>query len=140
MSALSNNATQHKAWVMFSGKTDLRWLNVLKPGFRHCYVLLNDGQRWISYDPLSPHTEIIAHHHIPAEFDLPSWLKQRGQISVFANIQWDLKKPAPVMFFTCVEAVKRVLGLHQFFIFTPWQLYRHLTHKHSDRGEFIWDH
>ena len=39
----------------------------------------------------------------------------------------DITKPAPFMLFTCVEAVKRVLGIHRRGIVTPWQLYRHLT-------------
>lgn len=138
MSAASTKPTPSKAWVVFSGKTDLNWLKILKPGFRHCYVLLNDGQKWISYDPLSPHTEIIAHHHIPAEFDLPGWLECRGQRSVPAAMVWNRKKPAPFMLFTCVEAVKRLLGLHRFFIFTPWQLYRHLCSQQFKQGETSW--
>ena len=52
-----------KAWVVFSGKTDLRWLGLLKPGFRHCFVLLNDGLKWMSYDPLANYTEVKIYHH-----------------------------------------------------------------------------
>ena len=114
-------------WVIFSGQTELRWLKCLKPGFRHCYVLMHDGRRWISVDPLSPHTEIVVHHHIDSDFDLIGWLEARGQKAVKANVCWDLKKPAPFMLFTCVEAVKRILGLHNMRIFTPWQLYRYLS-------------
>lgn len=138
MSSESKANIPEKVWVVFSGKTDLSWLKMLKPGFRHCYVLLNDGQRWISYDPLSPHTEIIAHHHMPSSFDLPGWLAARGQLPIPAKVRWNQARPAPFMLFTCVEAVKRVLGLHHFFIFTPWQLYRHLTSKHCIQGEVSW--
>ena len=116
-----------QVWVVFSGQTDLSWLKILKPGFRHCYVLLNDGQRWTSVDPLSHLTEIAIHHHVPVSFDLPDWLSRRGLKVVSASIRRDLKKPAPFMAFTCVEAVKRLLGLHHRLIFTPWQLYRHLV-------------
>jgi hypothetical protein len=38
----------------------------------------------------------------------------------------DITKAAPFMLFTCVEAVKRVLGIHRRGIVTPWQLYQHL--------------
>ena len=117
---------EQKAWVMFSGKTELGWLKIFKPGFRHCYVLINDGQCWISVDPLSPHMEVLVHHHIDPAFDLVEWYEDRGQKSVSVPINWNLKNPAPIMLFTCVEAVKRILGIHKFFIFTPWQLYCHL--------------
>ncbi len=126
------------AWVVFSGQTDLSWLKIFKPGFRHCFVLLNDGSRWVSFDPLSNHTEISVHHHVPPEFDLPYWMEGRGYSVVETSIERH-KKPAPFMPFTCVEAVKRVLGLHKRFIFTPWQLYRFLQGQHSNKGEYSWE-
>jgi hypothetical protein len=119
-----NNALE--AWVVFSGETDLPWLKCLKPGFRHCFVLMNDGNHWISIDPLANHTEVTV-HHVPQNFDLPAWLKQRGQKVIPAAVCRTKKRAAPIGFFTCVEAVKRVLGVHDGFVFTPWQLYRHLT-------------
>ncbi len=123
-----------EAWVIFSGETDLRWLRVLRPGFRHCYVLLHDGRHWISVDPLAHVTDIRV-HDIPPEFNLPLWLKDTGMTVVKATIA-RIPKPAPWMAFTCVEAVKRILGLHRIFILTPWQLYRHLL-KHE--GDFVWE-
>ncbi len=114
------------AWVVFSGQTEISWLKFLKPGFRHCYVLINDGERWTSIDPLSHVTEISVHHHVPSDFDLPGWLQSRGNRVVRAPLNRDITKAAPFMLFTCVEAVKRVLGIHRRGIVTPWQLYRHL--------------
>lgn len=115
------------AWVVFSGKADLPWLRLFRAGFRHCFVLLNDGRRWVTLDPLSHYMDVVVHHHVPPSFDLPLWLERRGYRAVRAPLNRRLKKPAPWMMFTCVEAVKRILGLHKRFIFTPWQLYRHLT-------------
>ncbi|MDA1089462.1 MAG: hypothetical protein O3A85_04000 [Proteobacteria bacterium] len=46
------------ALVVFSGEADLKWLKVLKPGFRHCFAILENNGRWILYDPLSHQTEI----------------------------------------------------------------------------------
>ncbi len=122
--SLTNNIEQ--AYVVFSGKADLPWLKILKPGFRHCFVLLKDDKNWISIDPLSHHTEIQI-HHVPTDFDLPLWLTSRGNIVMPAKMNKENKKPAPLMPFTCVEAVKRILGIHSRIIFTPWQLYRHLA-------------
>ena len=115
-----------KAWVVFSGQTEISWLKFLRPGFRHCYVLINDGERWTSIDPLSHVTEISVHHHVPADFDLPGWLGSRGNHVVRAPLRRDVTRPAPFMLFTCVEAVKRVLGIHRRSVLTPWQLYQHL--------------
>jgi len=123
---LSTLADGQNAWVVFSGQTDISWLRFLKPGFRHCYVLLNDGERWTSIDPLSHVTEVSVHHHVPADFDLPGWLESRGNRVVKAPMRRDITKAAPFMLFTCVEAVKRVIGVHSRGIVTPWQLYRHL--------------
>ncbi len=123
---LTSMADGQNAWVVFSGQTEISWLRFLKPGFRHCYVLLNDGERWTSIDPLSHVTEISVHHHVPVDFDLPGWLETRGNRVVKAPLRRNITKAAPFMLFTCVEAVKRVLGIHNRGVFTPWQLYRHL--------------
>jgi hypothetical protein len=123
---LSTLADGQNAWVVFSGQTDISWLRFLKPGFRHCYVLLNDGERWTSIDPLSHVTEVSVHHHVPADFDLPGWLELRGNRVLKAPMRRDITRAAPFMLFTCVEAVKRVIGVHSRGIVTPWQLYRHL--------------
>lgn len=123
--------TPYRAWVVFSGKTELPWLKFLKPGFRHCYVVLHDGMRWVTIDPLSPHTEVLVHHHLSPEFDLIGWLELRGQQTVEAVADWSKSKPAPFMLFTCVEAVKRILGIQNRSLLTPWQLYRFLTEKNK---------
>jgi hypothetical protein len=134
MSGLISTFSDQKAWVVFSGQTEISWLRFLKPGFRHCYVLLNDGERWTSVDPLSHVMEVSTHHHVPADFDLPGWLESRGNRVVQAPLRRDITKPAPFMLFTCVEAVKRILGVHSRGVITPWQLYRYLRH----RGDFAW--
>lgn len=131
MSGLISSMTGQQAWVVFSGQTEISWLRFLKPGFRHCYVLLNDGERWTSFDPLSHVIEISTHHHVPVDFDLPAWLESRGNRVVAAPVRRDITKPAPFMIFTCVEAVKRVLGIHARKIITPWQLYSHLKGQQS---------
>ena len=134
--------TQAEVWVVFTGKTDMRWLKILKPGFRHCYALLNDGQRWMSIDPLSSYTDIQIHHHIAPEFDLPNWLEDQGFKVVKANINNTHERAAPWVVLTCVESIKRILGLHKRRLITPWQLYNFLKHKQSSspllKGENQW--
>ncbi len=134
-----------QAWIIFTNQTDLPWLSLCKEGFRHCFVLIHDGQNWISVDPMANYMEVVV-HSVPIEFDLPAWLEERGNHVIKANITREIKRSAPIMLFTCVEACKRILGIHKRFIFTPWQLYRHLLmeqehgHKNSvHKGDLAWE-
>lgn len=120
-----------KAWVVFSGKADVLWLRVLKPGFRHCYLLMNDGKKWISVDPMLNHMDVTIHHHISPEFDLPSWAESQGQTVIQAPVNRKRMRPAPFSVLSCVEVVKRILGIHIQSILTPWQLYQYLM-----KGQF----
>jgi hypothetical protein len=45
--------------VVFTGEANMKWLKVLKPGFRHCFTALESGSRWVIYNPLSHRTKII---------------------------------------------------------------------------------
>ena len=116
---------EQKAWVVFCGEAELWWLRLLRPGFRHCFVVLNDGVHWITIDPLSPHMEVVV-QPVASGFDLIGWLKERGHAVATAPVRRDQLRQAPWAPFTCVEAAKRVLGLHDRRVVTPWQLYRRL--------------
>ncbi len=118
--------SNRSAWVVFTNQTELRWLGMLKKGFRHCFVMINDGQNWISIDPMSNYMDVVVHHVSP-DFDLPDWLRSRGFRVISAPLNVSISKPAPWMIFTCVEACKRILGIHKRSIYTPWQLYQYLT-------------
>jgi len=115
-----------RAWVVFCDNAELAWLRLLRPGFRHCFVVLNDGSHWIAVDPLAPLLDVTV-PPVPAGYDLPAWLSGQGHRVVPATVRRGLRRPAPPGPFTCVETCKRVLGLHARFVLTPWQLFRHLT-------------
>lgn len=115
-----------KAWVIFSGQTEIPYLKVLKTGFRHCFIILKSGDHWITLDPLAHKTEIEL-HYLPDNFNLPDWLKKRGHTVVETRLKAAAMKVLPLSLFTCVEAVKRVLGVQSWKVMTPWQLYKHLT-------------
>lgn len=115
-----------RAWVVFRGDAELWWLRLLRPGFRHCFAILNDGRHWVLVDPLAPFTDVEV-LDLPAAYDLPGWFREKGMAVAPAPLRRGLSRPAPWGPFTCVEAVKRVLGLHAPGVLTPWQLYRRLT-------------
>ncbi|NQV83446.1 MAG: hypothetical protein HQ494_06450 [Rhodospirillales bacterium] len=118
------------ALVLFSGEADMKWLRILKPGFRHCFTAIESGPRWIIYNPLSHQTEIIVIE--PDDFfRLVDGYKKQG----LRMVSWVTKSaplnPAPWAPYTCVEAIKRVLGIHAYRVATPWNLYNFLK-KYND--------
>jgi hypothetical protein len=77
-------------------------------------------------DPLSHQTDLsIVDGLSPPE--LAAWYRDYGLLVVETHIRPAPLRPAPIRPFTCVEMVKRVLGLHAPWVLTPWQLYRLLT-------------
>lgn len=118
-----------RAWVIYSGKADLFYLRALKQGFRHCSILLNNGKQWITIDPLSNYTD-VAVHEVPLGFDLPQWMRDRGHVVQNAPVKTPEKK-GPTMPMTCVEVVKKHLGMHARWVLTPYQLYKHLEKQNG---------
>lgn len=125
---MSNQDYTQKAWLVCVNRNEFKMLRILKKGFRHCFIVLHDGAHWISIDPMSNQMEVIVHNVAP-DFDLPTWLQSRGHRTIEAPIAERINKSAPLMLFTCVEACKRILGVRNIFILTPWQLYKHILKK-----------
>ncbi|MEX1306346.1 MAG: hypothetical protein WD489_09300 [Rhodovibrionaceae bacterium] len=114
------------ALVAFGGHCELAWLRLLKPGYRHCFLLRRVASGWLLYDPRSDMTELALWPACSAE-DLSKILRNKGYRVVSGNLPAASRHPAPLAAFTCVEAVKRALGIRKRWILTPWQLYRYLT-------------
>lgn len=117
-----------RALAVFTDATDLPVLRLLKPGFRHCFAALPEGDGWILYEPLSNRTEISTVRAIDAD-RLADAYRRRG----CTVVAWRIGPPrARAIFpgpFTCVAAVKRVLRIHAPFAVTPYRLYRHLADR-----------
>lgn len=120
-----------RALVLFGGEPDLAWLKALKPGFRHCAAVLQCGAVWVVYNPMSNATEVAT---LPAcgEAELAARLESRGYRVVATAVAPPQPVPLPWRPFTCVEAVKRAIGLRAPAVLTPWQLYRRLA---ADAGK-----
>ncbi|RAU23821.1 hypothetical protein CU669_01655 [Paramagnetospirillum kuznetsovii] len=120
-----DTATWQRALVVFSGATDLGWLRLLRPGFRHCFVALGGDGGWICVNPMAHRTEVSV-LPITAEFDLAGWYHSQGLITVATKPVEPPRRPLGWRPYTCVEEVKRLLGITARTILTPWQLYRFL--------------
>ncbi len=115
-----------RAWVVFADETNIAWLRWLKHKFRHCFVLINDGDHWIALEPLASCLEVSVLPPAP-DFNLPAWLEAQHHVVCEAPIRRHLEKMAPLAPLNCVEIVKRYLGIRDPFILTPYHLYRYLT-------------
>ena len=121
------------ALVAFTGKSDLKKLHGLKPGFRHCLIAIKSQAHWVVCDPLAHQLQIEVLSDIDS-IDLEFWFRTQGY-----QIVRNFINPAPQrahLFrpFTCVEAVKRLLGIEAVWVLTPWQLYRYLIKQtHNNR-------
>lgn len=115
-----------EAWVGFRNNTGLSWLRLLKPGFRHCFLVLRQKETWVVYDPLAHHTRIDI---VAGGYELLDRMCERGCRLIPVYPCEPPCRPQPWRPYSCVEAVKRALGIKDGWILTPWQLYRRLTRQ-----------
>jgi len=115
-----------RAIVVFRDATEIRWLRILKRGFRHCAVLVEVEQGWVLCDALSNKT-VVKQIFDRSSQEIVERLAAAGLHAIEVRVQTPPARMAPILPFTCVEAVKRILGIHAWSIVTPWQLYRHLV-------------
>ena len=126
MTGRRSSEPHNHAIVVFAGSTSLKWLHWLRPGYRHCFVAIAQRDVWIICDPLSHRTDLIVVCGHTRE-DLVAWYRQHGLTVVETRVRRAPRRPAPIRPFSCVEAVKRILGIHAPWVLTPWQLYQHLS-------------
>lgn len=119
-----------RALVIFSGGSGVWWLRWLRPGFRHCFAAVDDGTHWLTVDPLLHRLEVRA-SGLASAFDLAAEYRRMGLVVLEIAPPETALRAAPVGFFTCVETVKRLLGLRARWVLTPWQLYRFLARRHG---------
>ena len=126
-----------RAVIVFAEETRLPKLRRLKPGFRHCYAYLRLETGWMGIDPLSHVWEI---RHFPAwerKSDLAAHLRRLGQCALTVPVFEPPRRLAPPLPVSCVEAVKRLIGLHSWSVRTPWELFLRLEKICLDDVRFM---
>lgn len=119
------------ALVVFADSS-LRCLKVLRRGFRHCFVAVLQATGWIIVDPLSHQTDLRSVQGVSL-LEMAAWYRCHGLCVVETRVRPAPLRLAPLGLYTCVEVVKRVLGIHARWVVTPWQLYRFLIGPTSVR-------
>lgn len=118
-------AANSSALVVFMGDVSIKWAKLLRPGFRHCFAVVGRHRQWIIVDPMSSYTNLGVFSGPPID-DVAGWYRQFGFTVIKTVVQRGGAPSAQWRPFTCVEAVKRVLGIRAPWVMTPWQLYRHI--------------
>lgn len=118
-------ASVSRAIVVFEDRASVPYLRWLRPGFRHCFCLVRRPVGWIVCDPLksSLHLEAIAGYD---ETELIQHYSRLEMTALVGNALESTFGRGLVRPLTCVEVVKRVLGLRAPGVWTPYQLYRAL--------------
>jgi hypothetical protein len=113
-----------RALVVFSGRADLPWQRLLKTGFRHCSLIVEDGPNWLLVEPLASCLQVRSIGSV--QVDLAGRLQRAGFAVLETAVAPVGNRAAPLGLWTCVETVKRGLGVRSVWVQTPWQLFRHL--------------
>lgn len=123
-----------RAVVVFTEETRMPKLRRLKPGFRHCLAYLALDEGWVGIDPLSHRLEIRSFSSWSPEADLAAHLRGLGQCALTVPVLEPPRRLAPPLPFSCVETVKRLVGLHRWSVRTPWELFLELRKISLDYG------
>lgn len=114
-----------RAVVVFEDRAGARSLVWLRAGFRHCFCLVRRPAGWIVCDPLKSITrlDVVADY---AESELLSHYARLGMVAIAGDCSSGSRRGSVLRPLTCVELVKRIVGLHAATVWTPYQLYRAL--------------
>lgn len=115
--------------VVFMPQATLWWLRLLKPGFRHCFAIALAGPHWVLCDGLSNALCIAVVDHETACRQLAFLCRNGARIVPVEGTPTFTARKAPLGLQSCVEIIKRLLGIRRRFVQTPWQLFRHLQHE-----------
>lgn len=113
-----------KVLVVFSGESTHAISRFLKPGFLHCFVALQRDEAWIALDGGFRNTHVYFAAH--ADFDLKTFYEDQGY-TVLEVWTGRIETRNPLMIGSCVGMIKRLIGVGAPLVWTPWQLYKHLT-------------
>lgn len=112
-----------RALVCYGGEASFAWMRLLKPQFRHCFVVLNTGKHWVAVNGLFHHLDISV-FDFPADCDVAPALTRQGFLVQQVQPKPPVQRALMPLPFTCVETVKRTIGIQSLRTLTPYQLYR----------------
>jgi hypothetical protein len=120
------------------------WCRFLRPGYRHCYLLVWEGAVWLHVDPTMDRARVVILDLFEGYEDPRAWIEDATAriFEAWPEPESDqLRTPWLIGPITCVELVKAFLGIRSFWIWSPWQLAQALRkrrhHRESKEAEEI---
>lgn len=111
-----------RALVVFYDPDDARYKWLLKPGFRHVFACVDDGDYWIMFDPRDGRPVVQALKG--SNFNMARYFEGQGYTVV--EIEQGPPIRAPLSVANCVGMIKALLGIRAPFAQTPYGLFCHL--------------
>ena len=105
-------------YILFTNAPDKPYLNFLKENFRHCIYVEGNAGSWVVIDPLAHKTDITITEENPI-----NTIKNGSFIMVPVSKKRTPKKGFSLEPLTCVTQIKRLLGIRDIRIQTPYQLF-----------------
>ena len=112
-------------YVVFTDSKSSHWLFLLlQAPFQHCLVVRDDIDYWTVINPLCSHIDAQVYSK---DLTIESLFPNSVQLSYNARLEAD-EMTWGLGIGSCVDIVKRILGIRAFWIWTPYQLYKRLNH------------
>jgi hypothetical protein len=111
----------------------LWWQKFLKKGYKHVFAVRYDGFFWIKMDLTIGYLDIEV---LPIHDRATISTVLKGQNVNYQYVEaW--RKPRYRSIFapwSCVEAMKAMLGIRAWWVLTPYQLYKYCEVNHGKKG------
>ena len=125
--------------LVFTGSKLKHWLiDRLQPGFQHCYAVKDSpgGEFWMILDSKNSFMDV----ELVSKLDYPALrvlCNERNPDCVILPIRAKIDPDRNRWTFcviNCVEICKSVLGIRDMWLWTPYQLYKHLRGYHGEQS------
>lgn len=113
------------------------WDRMMRPGFRHCYVLIWEGAAWLYADPTLSRTHVSILDYYENEHPA-EWIEDSDASVIeveVCNDPYRLRSPWIIGPMTCVEGCKALLGIRSFWLWSPLRLARYLEKYYGIRSQ-----
>lgn len=121
---MNYNTHTQAHWYLAFSSSDHHLMQWMKPGFQHVQAFKPMGDFWICIDPSVSHVDVQLYWRDLTIEDIVG--KPCTIVRVHKSIN-PVQINSTLGYNTCVDTIKRLIGLKRFRIQTPYQLYRYLT-------------
>jgi hypothetical protein len=120
-------AAPRPALVCFEDRPATGVLRLLRAGFRHCFCLVASPGAWLVCDPLKGGLVLELLPDWPIERLVAHYAGTGRHVAVGHAVSDAVPADAMPRPLTCVEVVKRAVGISAWAVVTPWGLFRRLV-------------